>query len=61
MPLNDSIITFAEVLRKRGYATSYLGKWHLDGDAKPVGLRPESLVFLIIVSCSIGDIGKNSR
>ncbi|MBT5717848.1 MAG: sulfatase [Opitutae bacterium] len=35
MPLNDSVITFAEVLRKRGYATSYLGKWHLDGDAKP--------------------------
>jgi arylsulfatase A-like enzyme len=35
LPLNDSIVTFAEVLRKRGYATSYLGKWHLDGDAKP--------------------------
>ena len=35
LPLHDSIITFAEVLRKRGYATSYLGKWHLDGDAKP--------------------------
>ena len=35
MPLKDSIVTFAEVLRKRGYATSYLGKWHLDGNAKP--------------------------
>ena len=35
LPLKDSIITFAEVLRQRGYATSYLGKWHLDGDAKP--------------------------
>ena len=35
LPLKDSIVTFAEVLRKRGYATSYLGKWHLDGDAKP--------------------------
>ena len=35
MPLKDSIVTFAEVLRKRGYATSYLGKWHLDGGAKP--------------------------
>ena len=35
LPLDDSIITFAEVLWKRGYATSYLGKWHLDGDAKP--------------------------
>ena len=35
MPLKDSIVTFAEVLRKRGYATSYLGKWHLDGNPKP--------------------------
>ncbi len=35
LPLKDSVVTFAEVLRKRGYATSYLGKWHLDGDAKP--------------------------
>ena len=35
LPLYDSIVTFAEVLRKLGYATSYLGKWHLDGDAKP--------------------------
>ena len=35
LPLKDSIVTFAEVLRQRGYATSYLGKWHLDGDAKP--------------------------
>ena len=35
LPMNDSIVTFAEVLRKLGYATSYLGKWHLDGDAKP--------------------------
>ena len=35
LPLKDSIVTFAEVLRKRGYATSYLGKWHLDGNAKP--------------------------
>ena len=25
-PLDDSIVTFAEVLLKRGYATSYLGK-----------------------------------
>lgn len=39
-PLNEDIVTFAEILRRRGYATAYVGKWHLDGDAKP-GWSPE--------------------
>jgi arylsulfatase A-like enzyme len=34
-PLRDEVVTFAEVLRRAGYATGYAGKWHLDGPARP--------------------------
>lgn len=39
MPLNDDVITFAQILKDNGYATSYVGKWHLDGEDKP-GFAP---------------------
>jgi uncharacterized sulfatase len=39
-PLHDNIVTFAQILKDNGYATSYVGKWHLDGDAKP-GFTPD--------------------
>ncbi|MDF7825765.1 sulfatase-like hydrolase/transferase [Pontiellaceae bacterium B12227] len=39
LPLHDGLKTFASVLENQGYATSYVGKWHLDGDAKP-GWQP---------------------
>ena len=35
IPLDDEIITFAEILKRQGYATGYAGKWHIDGTGKP--------------------------
>ncbi|TLX78187.1 DUF4976 domain-containing protein [Labilibacter sediminis] len=40
LPLNDELVSFAHILKENGYATAYVGKWHLDGDAKP-GFAPE--------------------
>ena len=35
IPLDDDVVSFAEILGKQGYATGFAGKWHLDGTSKP--------------------------
>ena len=45
IPMSDETVTFAEILRRQGYATGYAGKWHIDGTGKPLaGTAPTFLI-----------------
>ncbi|MEZ5402571.1 MAG: sulfatase [Bryobacteraceae bacterium] len=46
MPKNDLLLPLEEIciadrLKSAGYATGYIGKWHLDGDPRPGFVPPE--------------------
>lgn len=41
IPLNGDEVTLAHALRAAGYETSYAGKWHLAGEAKPGWMTPD--------------------
>lgn len=40
-PLNPELRSFAKAIKKQGYHTAYIGKWHLDGNGRKVYIPKE--------------------
>jgi Arylsulfatase A and related enzymes len=45
LAMDQDVVTWAEMLRDNGYATSYIGKFHLDGTDKPGWGAPDGREF----------------
>jgi len=54
--LPESETTIAQVLRRQGYATAYIGKWHLDGPRRggftPPGPRRHGFDYWAAANCT---------
>jgi len=61
--LPDKRVTFAEAMKKVGYATAMYGKWHVSGDGKfgsgtTGGVSPQMQGFDDVLEHGAGDLGK---
>lgn len=56
LPMPEDEITFGEVLKKEGYKTAYIGKWHLDGIPRdvftPRGKRRHGFDYWAVWNCA---------
>ena len=61
IPMDDDVVTFAEILRRRGYATGYAGKWHSTAAANRSGRPSGSSASRTTATCSTAATGSSWR